>query len=382
MPYSKAQCIAYQIDTFPTNDNTAGNLYRRKYLSNANDDAADIRSRCNIMTDVIILAKRCNEIDVSQGTLKIFMAPEFYFRGSKGAYSVESLSLIMEEMRKLTKNPAYKDWLFVFGTSLGFLEDGFDSLGHHKEVFNVAMIQKGGKDKSENGSSLIVYKEYVSHIDFIRNSYHLTCSCGRLVQIPWDLTVARLGLIGSTTGGMSVLRPTQGSRDVMTRREETGGGGREASQSGLGGQGYFVIDGITFGLEVCLDHARARLRSSPPLGEYYAQIHLIPSAGMTIQKDSVVCTTNGLIFNVDGGGAGAHAHLLKNTGTYDKPVLFPGAPPNVIAPAKSLNIQNVLPRGVAADKYFSGPGMLHIFASEDIPKPVPAPPKLKLPMRP
>jgi hypothetical protein len=378
MPYTKAQCIGYQIDTFPVVDATMGNRYGKKYLGDAKGDTKDIKGRCNLMMDVIQLAKSKGGTDPSSGTLKIFMAPEFYFRGTSGAYPIESLSLIMEELRKLTKSASYKDWLFVFGTALGYLNDGSDSMGDHKEVFNVAMVQKGGKAEAEQGSSLIVYKEYISAIDFIRNPLTVACSCGRNVEVPWNATSVRWGLIGPTTGLMPVLRPTQGSRDVLTRREESVGEGREASKSGLGGQAYFVMDGITFGLEVCLDHAQARLRASPPQqGQNFAQIQLIPSAGMSINLNAVACTNQGLIFNVDGGGAWAHTHLLKNKGTYDMPALDPGAPPLTIAPAKSLNIPMKGVRGTSADKYFSGPGMLHVFPSQDVPGAVPAPPKLK-----
>lgn len=66
------------------------------------------------------------------------------------------------------------------------------------------------------------------------------------------------------------------------------------------GGSVFNMDGITFGLEICLDHAATpgnrnagRLDNAANI-----QIQLIPSAGMQIGTLRTV--TNGIVFNVDG----------------------------------------------------------------------------------
>jgi hypothetical protein len=75
------------------------------------------------------------------------------------------------------------------------------------------------------------------------------------------------------------------------------------------GDSLFEIEGITFGLELCLDHARQRLRSVRPApGERFPQIQLVPSAGLDIEEDSVATGKDGLIFNVDA----THVRLKKN----------------------------------------------------------------------
>jgi hypothetical protein len=64
------------------------------------------------------------------------------------------------------------------------------------------------------------------------------------------------------------------------------------------------VDGITFGLEVCLDHGNSKLAnyyaSDAPRGEPKVQVQLIPSWGMSIDEASLLNQPGILVFNVDG----------------------------------------------------------------------------------
>jgi hypothetical protein len=86
------------------------------------------------------------------------------------------------------------------------------------------------------------------------------------------------------------------------------------------GGSIFTIDGVTFGCEVCLDHAattkdgqKGRLSHASNI-----QIQLIPSAGMCVQQFRTV--ENGVVFNVDGstphvqavGAAGPDIQLFQS----------------------------------------------------------------------
>ena len=75
-----------------------------------------------------------------EDTLKLFLAPEFFFRGRKGAYNtstmfdisaeelvqsaagtdstenVHEINMIARALETLVQQAKYKDWLFVFGT--------------------------------------------------------------------------------------------------------------------------------------------------------------------------------------------------------------------------------------------------------------------------
>lgn len=285
--YTSVRFVAYEIDTSP-----AIKMGKPTYLGEQNIDS-DIQSRCKIMARAMSIA--ANKVPGSVNTLNVFMAPEFYFRGPKGAYPVEKISSIMDTLRKEASKSIYKDWLFVFGTALGFMEDLLST-----EVFNVAMLQKGGNAEEDRQYDKIIYKEYVSHIDFIRSSTQ-----------DWSIAGNRLV---SINGGISWIEPTLGSRDIgvftSSSKQSTVGPGKESQKVGYDGNGVFKIDNITFAVEVCLDHYKGRLKASPQKNEDDPiLVHLIPSAGMNIVYNNVVADAwkKGAVFNVDGMGTGAHS---------------------------------------------------------------------------
>lgn len=308
MAYAYLQPIGYSINTLPVEDD--GNDLGKKYLG-VDDDARDIMNRCNLMMDAIHHASRAaDKLYQLDDTLKIFVAPEFYFRGGKGAYPLEQISAIMKTMRALTHQEVFKHWLFVFGTAVAYL----DGDNGDKEIFNVAMVQKGGVKTDQLGASntVVVYKEYISPADFIRD----------LDANPnWNKAADRKGLIGNPSqDAVSGLLPVQGSLEMRSKKRIQSGQGREQTSTGLGGQSVFEMDGITFGLEICVDHANRRLRSSPPSpGQMRVQVQLVTSAGLQIEEYAVACIKNGVIFNVD--GRTPHSDVKLNTGTHAAPVL-------------------------------------------------------------
>lgn len=352
MPYNKIQFISYQINTFPVINKYGA----EKYLGAAASQK-DISYRCKYMKEAIDKAVLSTKVSNRFNTLKLFMAPEFYFRGKDGAYPIEEVSAIMETLRKHTKANQFKDWIFVFGTALGFLDEGST-----KEIFNIAMVQKGGTEDTGVDSSLIVYKEYISHIDFIRTSdTGQNCpNCGHFVANDWDDASNRRGRIGSKH---YTLRPTTGSRDLLSMRIEKTGTGKELTKTGLGGQSIFTMNGITFGLEICLDHLNGRLRDSPPAkGNPRIQVQLIPSAGAFIQESSVACMQGGLIFNVDGND---QTQINRNKGNEQNPKLLYSGHPNAIHIADTIDLNT----GLTTDwkGFFSSPGYVHIIEEQGIP---------------
>ncbi len=378
MAYRRAQLISYQLNTSP--QGTATPPYNQQYLGRVNSkgetwNKLDISGRCRLMKRAMRAAYQSDKLSADRSVLKIFMAPEFYFRGADGAYPVEEIPGIIEKMREVTRLPTYKDWLFVFGTALGyFVQDG-DTTGA-RETVNAALVQKGGVagPPGETLTSLIVYKEFRSSIDFIRAPYKIQCPhCAGWLDAPWATDVrARGGLIGASTGSpatdMKPLRPTSGSRDLLSTHVNFSGEGRENNKKGIGGQGIFTIDGVTFGLEVCLDHNLHRLRDSPPAtGDDLIQIHLIPASGVYILESSVACMQGGLVFNVDGYQWGPTApmsqtRVCRNAGTYDAPKLE-ATTFNIIDTCQLAGIDNY--QGWEA--YFVEPGAVHLFEVLDIP---------------
>jgi len=262
------------------------------------------------------------------------MIPEFYFRGASGAYSLEEYQTVVSKLRGIVNKPQYKDWLFVFGSILanydqlatesqGSLADNpglnpdyaqskaslvgkVGHMGGRKTALNVVFIQKGNGGEDE---SLVVLKEVMSHIDFMGNTPDFSPvrdQSGQVSQV----------LYASPQGGLrmsDVDHARAGKSSGITAWDRNQAPGKESQDEDwkrYAGLGIFTTGGITFGVEVCLDHALKRLRKSPPKsGENWVQIQLIPSAGMSIEDDAVIACTDGYVFNCDGGTP--HSKVVK-----------------------------------------------------------------------
>src|ERR1700761_131331 len=130
--YDYASCIAYKVGTGKFDQHRFiarwdGAQYQGASLvqySGETSDRADAALRIGRMKDAIKQAYQLYQAEYHASprnakTLKIFMAPEFYFRGLYGAYDISFVSGIFEDLRAFTKDGKFKDWLFVFGTVIG-----------------------------------------------------------------------------------------------------------------------------------------------------------------------------------------------------------------------------------------------------------------------
>ncbi len=235
--------------------------------------------------------------------------------------------------------------LHMAGAVVGFvngpvyLEETFD----RTEVFNIALVAKGGADPANPGGvstapvnragmlrETLVYKEWVSSVDYtapvvVPNWFDPT-GAGRRVMF---------GAVQMTVQGV------QGSRDALGGMDsvpETTGQSELQRGGGLGGGSVFEVDGVTFGTEVCLDHAYGKLyefympTKGAKSGDRFPQLQLIPSCGMNIGTGPICCEPGGLIFNVDGGSY-LYVVLRLNDGSYscDKHIAMNQAGPGECA---------------------------------------------------
>jgi len=118
------------------------------------DPIVDIHKRMQVMYDAVDRAYEAADKDPT--TLKIFNAPEFFFRGKEGAYILNAtddkssrengdcteLCQILSGLESLVANKKYQDWLFLFG-SVVIAEampqnDDYDYL-----FYNFAPVYKG-----------------------------------------------------------------------------------------------------------------------------------------------------------------------------------------------------------------------------------------------
>src|SRR5262249_36013164 len=100
-------------------------------------------------------------------TLKIFMAPEFYFRGKRGAYEIDRLFYLINKVQSVTRSADFKDWLFVLGTCVCSIVPASATKAEKQvELQNYAIVQKGCFPGSDGIHDLQVLKEYPSWVDF------------------------------------------------------------------------------------------------------------------------------------------------------------------------------------------------------------------------
>jgi hypothetical protein len=243
-------------------------------------------------------------------TLRVFMAPEFLYRGRGGAYIHDLINGWQKEaprefdisaeykgfwpglfgyLQTYAREPQFEHWLLVFGTAISASFPATNVQGKwvwdtdkKGEIYNTALIQLGGQGHTD--ANYASRKHYISGIDFI-NTY--------------------LGAKPFTSGDV-----------VPLDRAEL-----EPNETNREGSAIFQINGVNdkdgkpiiFGLEVCLDHGAStgsndqrndwgRIRTA----DQWVKIQLVPSGGMSLRRDSIRLlpaagpTPHSYAFNCDG----------------------------------------------------------------------------------
>jgi hypothetical protein len=296
--YTKVVLVGYKVKC-------SGGSY-----SGNEKDPDDMLDRCRDLKEAIrnayTLVDRMGTYNGDGTILKIFMAPEFYFRGKNGVYTHEvvhgreaqpdaklpKVQGIMEVMSEEIDKEIYKDWLFVLGTAIAATEltetvckvcDGEVKFVKDTVTFNTKPVCKANpkhatQEKSRGAfvenvalvkkqkETHTITKELISDNDYVNN--HVTIEGSRRMKV----------------------NPDAGTNVPTKFKDERMGGC------------IFTIDGVTIGLEVCLDHRSRSASGSPGRLEHAGniQIQLIPSAGVTIE--SLRTIAGGIVFNVDGSG--------------------------------------------------------------------------------
>ncbi|NVB41003.1 hypothetical protein G6O69_24395 [Pseudenhygromyxa sp. WMMC2535] len=284
MPYTNVQFIAFTIDTAPLENKDGSSTYL-----GLQDPQQDIQARCELMARAMQTAldnlPTSSPPEAPGTTLKVFLAPEFFFRGSTGAYEMDDVQYAIAQVQALAADAQWQDWVFGFGSILGHSSPHLDTPPYDidpnadKEVYNFTLIQDGGPGSSGDQGARVVMKELMSGVDFIADK--------------------------ATGEGMLLAN--------VDHMEPAGAGSARQEQQVVNydGAGIFDLAGITWGVEICLDHSEdvSRLKQSPQVypGSPEVQLQLVPSCGMDIQKDSVITMSGGYVFNCDGQSGGSSA---------------------------------------------------------------------------
>jgi len=322
--YNSVVCIGLKIVTGNFDSPVSATV---KYTG-AWNDRIDMNDKCTRLRKVITQALQNYQTQFRglspaehNDTLKIFMAPEFLFRGKQGGYDMSVVADILPAIRLFTSGADYKHWLFVLGTAVAatrinpfcsrchkateLLNDPQNPLSHRMIVWcktckreeptppkmmldNFAVIQKGGDNAQTNAH--LIQKEYISKVDFRRPNTNLNW------ENPNNRQVEVRGLEAEAI-------PSEGS-------SQAGSIAPSVSNDERMGGSAFTMDGIRFGLEVCRDHIEGRLVQSNAANPMQIHIQLIPSSGLgPLQPANLIAP---IAFNVDGSEDGPQVEVRNN----------------------------------------------------------------------
>lgn len=278
--YQNVQFIAYSLDTKP---GYATGRYRA--MANA---AHDVTTRCSVMEAAAKAARvRAN---TSSYCLKVFVAPEFFFRSHTGAYDLDTYQTVLTGLRAWASGNEWKHWVFVFGTVIAT----FQNEAGGQEILNVAVVQQGGAGVE---GTRVIAKENLLEGDLLR-----------LSQLKHDSPVGTL-----TFDGAVGVKTAEQFLNATNR-----GDGAELQKWGFDGRSIFDMAGVRFAVEICADHLGGRLQLSPTArGDWKPQLQVVTGCGvMGVIAENTVASKDGYIFLSDGffaDAGGGRTSLSKVT---------------------------------------------------------------------
>jgi hypothetical protein len=319
MNYLKVQFVSWELNTGPDNIHGYVGLNFNPIVNDKRLDfvsqCLDIEARVLFTQDAINKAHSYASSDTN--TLKVFMAPEFLYRGMGGAYVHDLINGwestpprligapfnqkwggLFGKLQDFVANDKFNNWVFVFGTAVSASFQTMDvtipnrkepiqfiDLSKPAEGYNTSLIQVGGS--ANHDINYTSRKHYKSGIDFINHMEHYTSHIDSNIGHSLDSWDKNLNdLLGSPEGGASFTLKNINTSDGKP---------------------------LPFGIEICLDHQNStssggnvqnfgRLKSS----NQHVKIQLVPSGGMSLVDASIMLTPsagptpNSYAFNCDG----------------------------------------------------------------------------------
>ena len=287
------------------------------------DPVQDIRNRMQIMEEAVDRA--FEESDKDPETLKVFIAPEFYWRGIRGSYMFEDenaddpsicgpICLLLKGLEDMVAQQRFENWIFLMGTVIASeelpTEDPYDFL-----FYNFSPIYKGYDPATmgPKGKRFLSPKRYVSSSDFLTPVRHMNSTIAK------ELTGEDLPEHDQTVFNPHDYDRRRYDNSMWDKyREELNGLGYALIE-----YGWMMVDGLSVSVEICFDHQmhtalntyladittgrHTLIPSSSDNGldyvhipEYQAQVSIVSSAGMTVVPESMVLANKGVIFLQDG----------------------------------------------------------------------------------
>jgi hypothetical protein len=405
--YTSVQFIGYAIPSIPLTITDIGDPNSPGFVGGRYEGidpaAADIDARIALAMSAVRKTLKSGAVDRSASTLKIFVMPEFSFRGRQGAYDAAEFTYFRQQFAKHVAAAAYKDWLFVTGTTVttaGSYRRGksrkHDLKARVRENLAAALADAWQYSRTYHDQKL------ASFVTTTLAAYTPYCHADPVYEVENRSYVVAGGPPDPAyPEGLSTRKKFESNEDFVldvhgnALAEECAGyppineKKGENKRKAFDDYSIFTIKGIKFGVEVCLDHLQARLRRNRLLQNELVQIHLIPSSGMQIQEPSIVACGGGLVFNCDGqydtlapgSQPGAADSIWTGTASHRAHTQLT----QVVAPCRGKNPESntaVLTRPAArvtrvpitnasASKLYAyGAGEVHVYTSLPVPPPI------------
>jgi len=271
------------------------------------------------------------------------MLPEFFLRGPNGAYSTSQLFdsdndeedgvliKLADRVRDVISDDAFEDYLFVLGTVIAAesmdpteseKKPWEDELADANDVmyFNFAPVYRGGADR-EGTKHHIVMKQYISGADFL----------------------SRTTLPNPSEFDMHAYAKADRSKvlaETFAKRNNT-----------VVTDNYIEIDGITVGIELCLDHRMGSLWNNlrTKHGSELVDVQLISSAGMSIERGPNPLKIGGVVYLTDGEASSAACIRTDKAGTFD---------PNHVCRGKPDGLKHAPPGGAGYSSFVTVSGCI------------------------
>lgn len=290
MAYTQIRYIGYQIATVGLANPTVygiapGVVNSPPPLTGVTSDlSADARVRVERLIGAMLRAYARIQTSDNKQTLKIFIAPEFYFRpnNTEVSYTMKEYRAIKNVLREtIGGDDRFTDWLVIPGTIMWKMTAGDSSskraisVLNRRVYFNTTLYIKKSNDPKVK-SSKVIEKVSASNIDGIPTGRH---------------------------GGTYADDPTKKSAPVEFPRYE---------DSEHKSKHIFQICGLTVGLEICLEHSlqvlKTVLHNQYKLYRRFGNLgalaridlHLLTAGGMDLIRGSIAAKINGFFLRCDG----------------------------------------------------------------------------------
>jgi hypothetical protein len=397
------QFIGYAIPTIPlaynwVEDPGHGNFVDGEYKGWA-WAAADIEARIALVMSALVQTLNSGAVDMSPTTLKIFVMPEFSFRGRQGAYkdtwTADYFAFFRKEFAKRVAAPL-QQWLFVLGTIVNTdgCVRGTPQQARIRE--NLAMALLDALQYASNNN----HPELEAILSSALKDVVVYCRKNPIYTVMDRSYVVAGGCAGGAwPEGLSTQKAVMSNEDFVLNfygdvvSEEdcayppikyTCNG--ENKQTAFDPFGIFTIEGIKFGLEVCDDHLFQRLRNNRAPNSELVQIQIVPSCGMQIVQQAIVAGAGGYVFNCDGEYGGqdpsedyifvgaasnsAHTQLAQvEQPCSDGPLGSNSTNAQWCAPPATVT-KVTIDAPSASKLYACGAGEVHVFSPLPVPPPV------------